>query len=252
MAHGNASDMVFFALLLGAIQTWLAPGLLFQSDFPLADPHVGAMIKLSGGLALLVGLTLSGVKWNPINGKGAGFAGFCAVANAVTIGLRTGHIFFFVFAAVLLAGAIHICFFPSNPPVAKVDPATKNNHGNASDLVAVLLLVGSLLCIFYPSPFFQAMGPIQSSFTEVQHPEELNTLISYCGGWLLTISMMLSGVKWNPINGKMAGIGYFVCTGICVCVGSGSFFYLMGLVLLLGGVHVCFFPSNPLPPKAKK
>lgn len=34
-----------------------------------------AMIKLAGGLLLIIGMMLSSVKWNPINGKMAGHSG---------------------------------------------------------------------------------------------------------------------------------------------------------------------------------
>lgn len=44
------------------------------------DPGTGgldpeAMIKLAGGLLLIIGMMFSSVKWNPINGKMAGHRG---------------------------------------------------------------------------------------------------------------------------------------------------------------------------------
>merc|ERR1719502_104645 len=246
MAHGNASDLAFLLLLIGAIQTWVAPDLLFPPAADFAD--VSALIKFSGGLAFALGMAFSGVKWNPINGKMGGFGGFCAIANAVVLGARTGHIFYYVFGAALLVGALHIFAFPSNPLVPK-GPKNKNNHGNLSDLAALLMFAGSMVCIFYPAAFFEDLGPLKASFAASEHQAEIEGLLSYCGGLILTLGMILSGVKWNPINGKMAGIGCFVCVGLSFFLGQGSFFYFMAAVLLLAGVHIFAFPSNPLPDK---
>ena len=250
MAHGNTSDLVFLLLFIGAILAWTKPDVLFQTTFPLADEGVGALITFSGGLAFLLGMMFSGIKWNPINGKMGGFGAFCAGANATSLGRSTGHIFFYVFAAPLILGAVHIFAFPSNPPVAKT-PENKNNHGNASDLVMLSLFIGSMACIFYPSFYFEDIGPIKASFMPNDpHNLQLEVLISNCGGLLFAIAMIFSGVKWNPINGKMAGIGCFVSAALGVYVGSGTFFIFYAAVLLFGGVHIFVFPSNPLPAKA--
>merc|ERR1711998_121237 len=126
MAHGNTSDLVFLALLVGAIQSWAAPGLLFSSAL---DSSASTLVKFSGGLVFALGMAFSGIKWNPINGKLAALGGFCAVANSVILGASTGHLFFYAFAAVIIVGVVHIGVFPSNPPVPK-GPENKNNHGN--------------------------------------------------------------------------------------------------------------------------
>lgn len=250
MAHGNSSDVAFVLLLVGAILTWANPAALFEPSFPLADAGIGALVTLSGGLAFLLGMAISGVKWNPVNGKMGGFGGFCAVANAVLIGQRTGQNFFYAFAAALLVGSVSIFFLPSNPPVAK-GKENKNNHGNASDLVMLLLFVGSMACIFYPDLYCVDVGPVKASFAvEQPHRAELNSMLSFCGSLLFTVSMIVSGVKWNPVNGKMAGMGCFVCAAIGFYVGTGTFFFYVSTVLLLGGVHIFLFPSNPLPAKA--
>jgi len=250
MAHGNTSDLVFLLLLIGAIVTWVKPEWLFDDSFPLQDENVRGLVTLSGGLAFQLGMAFSGVKWNPINGKMGGFGAFCAAANTVLLGVRTGQIFFYAFAAVLLLGAVHIFLFPSNPPVPK-SPGNKNNHGNTSDVVMLLLFVGAVACIVYPDIYFQDLGPIDASFSaEHPHRRELEVMISYCGGLLLTASMIFSGVKWNPANGKMAGLGCFVTVGLALYAGAGTFFFYNAAVLLLGGVHIFAFPSNPLPGKA--
>ena len=114
MAHGNSSDLAFLLLLIGAIVTWAKPELLFEPPFPLEDEGVGGLVTLSGGLAFQLGMTLSGVKWNPVNGKMGGFGAFCAVANAVLLGNSTGQKFFYGFAAALLLGAVHIFLRHSN------------------------------------------------------------------------------------------------------------------------------------------
>ena len=252
MAHGNASDLSFLLLLIGAVLAWAKPDLLFQPTFPLTDAAVSSLVTLSGGLAFLLGTALSGVQWNPANGKMGGFGGMCAVANAALIGTRTDQNFFYAFAAALLLGAVHIFFFPSNPPVPK-GPENKNNHGNTSDLVMLLMLIGSMACIFCPDVYFQDIGPLKASFTpDHPHRAQLEALISFCGGLFFTMSMMFSGVKWNPVNGKMAGIGCFVAVAIALSVGTGVFYFAFAGTLGVGGAHIFFFPSNPVPPKAEK
>merc|ERR1711871_115427 len=244
MAHGNGSDMAFLLLLVGAIQTWMAPDLLMKVGDGSGITQFNALRAVSGGLALLLGMMLSGVKWNRANGKGGGVGAFCAVANSAVLAMRTGHIFYWVFAVPLLAGGLHILFFPSTP-VPPRTAKTKNNHGNTSDTVALLLLASSMLCIFYPAAYFQSVGPVPASFVEGGVQAEAEALLSYCGGVLLTIALIFSGVKWNPNNGKMGGFGCFVCAGMCAYLGSGLFFYYHAAVLLLGGAHIFFFPSNP-------
>ena len=114
----------------------------------------------------------------------------------------------------------------------------------------MLLFVGSMACIFYPDVYFRDVGPVKASF-EPAHPHraELEAMLSYCGGLLFTVAMIFSGVKWNPVNGKMAGLGCFVSVALALFVGSGTFYFYHAAVLLLGGVHIFAFPSNPLPAK---
>ena len=105
--------------------------------------------------------------------------------------------------------------------------------------------------MFYPALYFQDLGPVKASFSTKQpHRAELEDLLSFCGGLLLTVGMIFSGVKWNPVNGKMAGIGCFVSAALALYVGAGSFFYSCAAVLMLGGLHIFVFPSNPVPAKA--
>ena len=65
-------------------------------------------------------------------------------------------------------------------------------------------------------------------------------MISYCGGLPSVVSVIFPGVKWHPIKGKMAGLGCFATVGLA----------LYAAVLLLDGVHIVVFLSNPLPTKA--
>ena len=120
--------------------------------------------------------------------------------------------------------------------------------------VMLLMFIGSMACIFYPDVYFQDIGPVQASFTPADHPHraQLEALISFCGGLFFTMSMIFSGVKWNPVNGKMAGIGCFVAAAIALFVGTGVFYFAFAGTLLVGGAHIFFFPSNPVPPKAEK
>jgi len=267
MAHGNTSDLVFLALLVIAIQFFAFPATLFQDLGPLKaqfdaksqNADVDLIIKFGGCLILMHGLTLSGVKWNPINGKMAGLGGIIASGYTAFSTFRAdSHVFvprlFYVYSAVLLLGALHIFLFPSNPLPEKTSE-TKNNHGNFSDLIFFALAGASLACFFYPDHLFMDLGPIKAQFKGQN--AALYALIKLVAGLMLTIALTFSGVKWNPINGKMAGLGGFIAAGFTAFstfrADSDVFvprvFYIYSVMLFLGALHIFAFPSNPLPPK---
>lgn len=266
MAHGNLSDLVFFALLGVVIQLFAMPNTLYEDIGPLKaqfktkGADMDAIIKFGGGLVLMLGLTLSGVSWNPINGKMAGLGGF------ITVGLvgykafaADGNVFvprlFYVYCGVILLGMLHIFAFPSNPLVPKGD-GNANNHGNVSDKIAVPWLLLSIAVLAYPDHLFQDLGPIKAQFSSKS--DDLSAMIQLVGGLMLILSLMLSGVKWNPTNGKMAGFGGFICAGYTAYslfkADSDAFvprlFYIYSALIFLGALHIFAFPSNPPIPKA--
>merc|ERR1719310_853101 len=115
---------------------------------------MAALIQFGGGLLLMIGLTLSGVKWNPINGKMAGCAGILTMGhmNYSLLQADSNEFVarpFYIYAFVVSLGSLHIFAFPSNPLPPKT-PETKNNHGNISDLVALSLIAAALACMFKP------------------------------------------------------------------------------------------------------
>jgi len=130
-------------------------------------------------------------------------------------------------------------------------------HGNVSDLVAIILLAGTVQCIFFPSLLSEDAGPFKATFAKSS--PELATMIKFSGGFFLIIAMMFSGIKWNPVNGKMGGLGCFLCVANIVNTlfrkqDSGTFvphlFYVYAVTILLGGIHIFLFPSNPPTPKS--
>jgi len=271
MAHGNVSDLVSLVLLAAAAQFLGFPDTLGQELGPFKaqvsdtqSDDMKAIIKLNGGLLLFIALLISGVSWNPINGK------MSMMAGMITVGLRVYTVYpsvqnggyepriFDVYAAALLLGSMHIGFFPSNPPVPKTD-ATKNNHGNWSDKVAMSILVASIACLAYPDHLFMELGPMKPQFSASS--ADLSSMIQLCGCLLLFSGMTFSGVKWNPNNGKMAGFGGFIASGYTAYSTFKSdsdvfvprMFYVYAGLLFLGCVHIFFFPANPpLTKKAKK
>jgi len=266
MAHGNFSDLVFFALLAFAVQWFVFPDTLFQDFGPLKaqfnakSADMDLIIKFGGGLLLMIGMTFSGVKWNPINGKMAGLAGlFAAGYTAYSAFKADADVFvprfFYVYAAVVGLGALHIVAFPSNPLTPKT-PETKNNHGNTSDLVSFgMILPAALLCLLYPDHLFQDFGPVKAQFSAKSG--DLSAMIQFVGCLMLIIAMMLSGVKWNPINGKMAGLGGLIGAGYTAFstfkgdseVFVPRVFYFYAVAIFLGALHIFAFPSNPIPAK---
>jgi len=261
MAHGNCSDMVFLALLAVAVQWFGFPDTLFQdlgplkAQFSTKSADMSAIIKFGGGLLLMLGMAFSGVSWNPQNGKMAGFGGFIASGYTAystfqaDAGLFVPRLFY-IYAAVLLLGALHIFAFPSNPLPPKT-PETKNNHGNFSDLTALGLIIAALLCFFYPEHLFQDMGSIKAQFKTTT--ADLSAMIKFVGGLMLVIALMLSGVKWNPVNGKLAGLGGFIAAAYTAYstfkADSDVFvprpFYVYAALIFLGALHIFAFPSNP-------
>lgn len=267
MAHGDASDLAFFSILAIVVQMLAFPATLFEDVGPLkAQFHtkssdMNTMIKLSGCFFLIIGTALSGVKWNAKNGKGAGVgAAIAAVFTAYSTFKRDSDIFvprwFYVYAVVLFIGGVKVALFPSNalPPAT---PETKNNHGNLSDFVALILIGNALLCLFYPEYLFQDIGPLKAQFGATS--SDLSAMISLVGRLMFVVALMFSGVKWNPRNGKLTGLGCFIASG---CIASATFkadsyvfvphiFYIFAVVIFVGAVHIFAFPSNPLPPKVE-
>jgi hypothetical protein len=268
MAHGNTSDLVFFGVVAIVIQ-WLAfPDSLYKDVGPLKaqfstkSADLDTITTLGAGILLTIGMAFSGVKWNPINGKMGGFAGFIAVGVTAYYSLQAdGFIFvprfFYLYLAVVFLGTAHITIFPSNPLVKTVDPNTKNNHGNMSDKVALALMAASGAILFYPDHLFMDLGPLKAQFTATS--ADLTFMSRFVGLIMFMWAMILSGVKWNPINGKMAGFGGFFCSGYTAYSlfkqSKDTFvpqiFYVYALLMFLSALHIFAFPSNPLPKKAE-
>jgi len=270
MAHGNLSDMIFLALLVIVVQWFAFPATLFQdlgplkAQFSAQSKDMDAIIKFGGGLLLMIGLTFSGVKWNPINGKMAGMGGFITAGfTAFSTFKGDSDVFvprlFYIYSLTLFLGSLHIFALPSNdlPPKS---PETKNNHGNFSDGAALALIVSAALCVFYPEHLFQDLGPLKAQFSVKSN--DLSAMIKFVGCLMLIIAMMFSGVKWNPKNGKMAGLGGIIAAGYTAFSTFKSdsdvfvprLFYVYAGILLFGALHIFAFPSNRMPakPDAKK
>ncbi|CAE7391369.1 unnamed protein product [Symbiodinium pilosum] len=268
MAHGNLSDLVFLALV-GITVQWLAyPATLFEDVGPLKaqfkskSADMDALLKFGAGLILFLGMIFSAVSWNPVNGKMAGFGAFITMGYSIYSSFKgDGEAFipklFYVYAGVILLGALHIFAFPSNP-LPKKTPEVKNNHGNFSDLIALSLLGVGLSWYFYPEHLFQDLGPLKAQFSS--NSADLAALIKFVAGLMVIIALMLSGVKWNPINGKLSGLGGFVAAGYTAystyVADKEAFiprlFYVYAAVIFLGALHIFAFPSNPLVKKEKK
>lgn len=262
MAHGNTSDLVWLLLVAVVVQWWGFPDTLYQdlgpfkAQFTTKSADMNALIKLGAGLLLTQANAFSGVRWNPINGKMAGLGGFIAVGCTVYTQFKADKDafvprLFYVYAAVLLLGALHIFAFPSNPLPEKTKD-TKNNHGNASDAFALGLIGSALACFFYPDHLFQDVGPLKSQLSA--QTADVSAMVKFVAGLFLMLGLTFSGVKWNPINGKMAGLAGFIAAGYTAYFNfkadGGHFvprlFYVHAAILFLGALHIFFFPSNPL------
>jgi uncharacterized membrane protein YjfL (UPF0719 family) len=266
MAHGDASDLAFLAMLAIVVQLFAFPATLFEDIGPLKaqftakSSDMDAAIKLCGGLFLIIGMALTGVKWNPINGKMSGVAGIVAAGfTAYTTFKSDSEVFvprlFYAYAAVLCGGAAKIALLPSNPMPEKT-PEAKNNHGNFSDLAALALIGNAVVLLFFSDYLFEDIGPLKAQFKTKS--SDLSAMISLAGRLMIVIALIFSGVKWNPKNGKGAGFGCFIASGYIAFstfkadsdVLVPRIFYVYAAVLFFGAIHIFLFPSNPLPPKA--
>jgi hypothetical protein len=216
------------------------------------------LMKFTAGLMFVLATMFSGISWNPINGKMSGFGIFICVGYTAWSTFQSDSNQFvprllYVYCAILLLGGLHIFAFPSNPLVAKVigKSNTKNNHGNFSDQVFFGLFAVSMLWFFYPDHLYQDYGPLKATFTA--RTSDLDVLVRFTAGLLLAIGAVFSAVKWNPVNGKMAGLGCFICAGYTAfCKYSAdagevkpNLFYAYAALLFLGGLHIFAFSSNP-------
>merc|ERR1711959_293657 len=84
-------------------------------------------------------------------------------------------------------------------------------HGNFSDLGALALIILGVQCVWFTDSLFENIGPFKPTLSSPSSPET-SALYQVIGGLLLIIGLTLSGVKWNPANGKMAGLGCFSCS----------------------------------------
>mmetsp|Transcript_14359 Transcript_14359/g.47166 ORF Transcript_14359/g.47166 Transcript_14359/m.47166 type:complete len:148 (+) Transcript_14359:830-1273(+) len=131
MPHGDFSDMsAFFCAGLGAV-TLFAPNLLFtpvtvggftiapffDGEYDPASPLAGAL-QFCGALLFYFFFTLYMVRWNTVNGKGAGLGMLCASANAALVGRAMDGGFkprmWHVVAGLFLCTALHL-MFNANP-----------------------------------------------------------------------------------------------------------------------------------------
>eukprot|EP00812_Abedinium_dasypus_P005844 NODE_1734_length_1072_cov_223.040315.p1 GENE.NODE_1734_length_1072_cov_223.040315~~NODE_1734_length_1072_cov_223.040315.p1 ORF type:complete len:302 (+),score=82.80 NODE_1734_length_1072_cov_223.040315:99-908(+) len=267
MAHGNFSDLIFLVLLAVVVQ-WLAlPATLFQdlgplkAQFSARSADMDAAIRFGGALLLMIAMTFSGVRWNPKNGKMAGMGGFIAAGCMAFSTLKADSYApvprpFYAYAAVLFLGSLGIFRFPSNA-LPKKTPETKNNHGNFSDKIALALIGASLLCLLFPDHLFLDLGPLKAQFSTKS--ADLSAMIRVVGSLMLMIALTASGVKWNPNNGKMAGLGGFIAAGYTAFstfradsdVFVPRLFYIYAAVIFLYALHIFAFPSNPVIVSAK-
>jgi len=261
MAHGDLTDLVFFMLLAIAIQLFAFPDTLFadlgplKAQFNTKTADMDLIIKVGAGLFLMLACAFSGVSWNKINGKGPGVGGFLTAGFLVYTTISAdSNVFvpriFYVYAAVLFLGSLKICLFPSNALPEKTEK-TKNNHGNTSDMVALHLIIASLICLFYPDYMFQDVGPVKAQFSA--KTTDLVRMIRFGGFLMLTLATIFSGVKWNPINGKMLGVGAFLAAGYtCYSMFKADsdvvvphILHIYATTIFVGAVHIGIFPANP-------
>ena len=119
------------------------------------------------------------------------------------------------------------------------------------DLAALVLIAGGLQQIFAPDVTANGFaGIFMANFDDVTH--EMAILNKIVGGLLLVIGCMLFTVRWNPTNGKLAGIACIACSfnmghTIFNALDNGVFyprlFYGYAVILAFAGLHIMFNPN---------
>merc|ERR1711920_811270 len=105
----------------------------------------------------------------------------------------------------------------------------------------------------WPAHLFQDFGPIKALYTE--ESPELSLLIKFVGCLMLMLGFMFWGIKWDPINGKLSGLGCIIISGsLCYNTWAAddrsivpNITWLWSLVFFMGACHIMCFPSNPKP-----
>ena len=135
MPHGDFSDISALVLIAGGFQQIFAPEFLFSVPFdgvvnPFFDaqsstPGLLAMIKICGGLFIVLGCMLFTVRWNTVNGKLSGFALIGSAINLAfavyrmdndTVVSRPSY----AYAVLMVLTGIHL-MFNANPVIKAKD-----------------------------------------------------------------------------------------------------------------------------------
>mmetsp|Transcript_7480 Transcript_7480/g.9499 ORF Transcript_7480/g.9499 Transcript_7480/m.9499 type:complete len:136 (-) Transcript_7480:1589-1996(-) len=126
MPHGDLSDFGAIALLTAGFQQIFYPEMQFSEYPPLKacfdakpTPELEFMIKVTGGLLVILGCALTTVRWNTINGKltGLAFIGIAGFIAYITFQSDKESFIlrpFYIHAAVFIIVGLHL-MFNANP-----------------------------------------------------------------------------------------------------------------------------------------
>lgn len=123
-------------------------------------------------------------------------------------------------------------------------------HGNFSDLVFVALFLIALQLWFMPNLNFGS-----GVWTDEHNTDDTTNLMQLAGAQLIFLGTLFSGVKWDPQNGRVGGVGGIFCVvGICAAqysedddVFTLNLIYLYAFVYFAGSVYILLFSQNPIP-----
>jgi len=127
MPHGDFSDLAALTCFMAGLGTMIAPQLWFTAVGPMkplldppsddAIPPASALaaVRFGGGLLVLMAPILFMVRWNVLNGKGAGLGFLIAAANSASIGLSMDDYTptlrpWYLLAAFFVMTALHLAF----------------------------------------------------------------------------------------------------------------------------------------------
>lgn len=84
-------------------------------------------------------------------------------------------------------------------------------HGDFSDYAAYFCLGTGLTSIFAPELYSREIGPVKGFF-DGDVSAQTAAMISFAGGLLIFMALVLFVNRWNTLNGKAGAIG---CFGEC-------------------------------------
>mmetsp|Transcript_7576 Transcript_7576/g.13643 ORF Transcript_7576/g.13643 Transcript_7576/m.13643 type:complete len:156 (-) Transcript_7576:63-530(-) len=131
-------------------------------------------------------------------------------------------------------------------------------HGDFSDIAGLFSSSLGLSMLFYPSIFYDDIGPFAPFFEP--NPfcpgSDVSSLLRLTGSTFLFMGIVLYVNRWNTLNGKAGGLGTFIISVNSYLVSRDlddnagvdfrlRLWHVISAVYFMATIHLCFF-ANPM------